>query len=151
VDVQITPEMCQGDGINTVAALVKLYLRELPEPLLTTAFYQDFLHAARMHDERMRGQRVHELVNNLPDANYLVLKHLVKHLRKVATNEKWNKMGLESLAKIFAPGMINPVGRVSGGVVLSPIEMQANYETEITVVTMILQYADKIFDLDQVE
>jgi hypothetical protein len=30
----------------------------------------------------IRGQQIHDLVNHLPDRNYTVLKHLVRHFLK---------------------------------------------------------------------
>jgi len=42
-----TPAGFFGD-IHAVAGVLKLYLRELPEPLLTKAYYADFMRVARM-------------------------------------------------------------------------------------------------------
>lgn len=50
--------MCSGDDVelgpvdtHTVAGLLKLYLRELPEPLLTFSLYEPFVAAVRRSHE----------------------------------------------------------------------------------------------------
>lgn len=85
--------------INNVASLMKLWLRELPEPLLTHNLHQGFIEAASTHQDilvrtsltyfsseldidRMRHIRLHERVNDLPDANYATLKYFLGHLHK---------------------------------------------------------------------
>jgi hypothetical protein len=88
-----------GD-INVVASVLKQWFRELPEPLLTHALYQGFIDAAREYyawerswlfadtasigydNDRLRHIRLHEQVNELPDANYATLKYFMGHLDK---------------------------------------------------------------------
>jgi hypothetical protein len=69
--------------VHSIAALLKAYLRELPEPLLPRDLYQDFINAASkcssflvynilvlgIESPKHRLHRVHELVNILPDVN----------------------------------------------------------------------------------
>ena len=83
--------------INIVAGLLKLWFRELPEPLLPPHQYHAFMEAARgspiillgiemnsvlpgNDNERLRHIRMHERINELPDPNYATLKHLMGHL-----------------------------------------------------------------------
>ena len=88
------------NDINIVAGCLKLWFRELPEPLLTHELYQGFIEAASkclapaldcgraadaMHtteisNYRLRHIRLHERVNELPDPNYATLKALMRHL-----------------------------------------------------------------------
>lgn len=70
-----------GD-INAVAGILKQYLRELPEPLLTRVFYNDFIQAASIEPHFHRRDAVHALVNDLPDANYSCIRTLALHLHK---------------------------------------------------------------------
>ncbi|CCA67488.1 related to GTPase-activating protein beta-chimerin [Serendipita indica DSM 11827] len=71
--------------INNVASLLKMWLRELPEPLMTNALYTGFIEAAKNDNERLRHIRIHERVNDLPDANYSTLKYLMGHLSKLVS------------------------------------------------------------------
>ncbi|KNZ43938.1 hypothetical protein VP01_969g4 [Puccinia sorghi] len=63
--------------INDIAGAMKLWFRELPEPLLTWNLYASFIEAGRFEHIRL-----HERVNELPDANYATLKYLMGHLDK---------------------------------------------------------------------
>lgn len=68
--------------INIVAGCLKLWFRELPEPLMTWDLYPGFIEAAKIENDRLRHIRMHERVNELPDANYSTLKFLMGHLDK---------------------------------------------------------------------
>lgn len=40
--------LCSNTDVHTVASLLKLYLRELPEPVIPYAKYEDFLSCAKL-------------------------------------------------------------------------------------------------------
>lgn len=69
-----------GPDINVVSGALKLWFRELPEPLLTHELYQRFIDAASLDNDRLRHIRTHEVVNDLPDPNYACLKYFMGHL-----------------------------------------------------------------------
>ncbi|KAG0144514.1 hypothetical protein CROQUDRAFT_79919, partial [Cronartium quercuum f. sp. fusiforme G11] len=69
--------------LNDLTGALKLWLRELPEPLLTWNLYPGFIEAGRIENDRLRHIRLHERVNELPDANYATLKYLMGHLHKL--------------------------------------------------------------------
>lgn len=89
--------------INAVAGTLLLYFQSLPEPLLTNELKSGFLEAAETEVDWKRRDGVHEKVNQLPDANYIVLRHLVFHLDKVAKKEATNRMGVVHLGNIWGP------------------------------------------------
>ncbi|KAG8824116.1 hypothetical protein FRC19_002486 [Serendipita sp. 401] len=89
--------------INNVAGLLKMWLRELPEPLMTSALYPGFMEAARNDVDRLRHIRLHERVNDLPDANYSTLKYLMGHLNKIVRHQDVNSMTVHNIAVIFGP------------------------------------------------
>jgi len=62
--------------VNNAAALLKQFLRELPDPLLTTESYRDFLDAAAVTDDVQRRDKLHATINSLPDPNYATLRSL---------------------------------------------------------------------------
>lgn len=94
--------------INDIAGAMKLWFRELPEPLLTWNLYASFIEAGRIDNPRLRHIRLHERVNELPDANYATLKYLMGHLDKIRRNESINSMGASNLAVIFGPTLLSP-------------------------------------------
>ncbi|CAH1765344.1 14943_t:CDS:10, partial [Entrophospora sp. SA101] len=111
--------------INNVSSLLKLWFRELPDPLFPRTMYQDFINAAKINDEKQRVLKLHQTINNLPDANYISLNYLMEHLDKLVANQEYNKMSVKNLAIVFGPtlfgnggniGTSNNVGNSVGGV-----------------------------------
>ncbi|KAI0369852.1 GTPase activating protein [Pilatotrama ljubarskyi] len=92
-----------SSDISNVTSVLKLWLRELPDPLFTSSQHADFLEAARNENERARHIRLHERVNALPDPNYSTLKYLMGHLHKVVQHEAQNAMSVQNLAIVFGP------------------------------------------------
>ncbi|XP_071346328.1 unconventional myosin-IXb isoform X1 [Trachinotus anak] len=89
--------------IHTITGLVKRWLRELPDPLMTFSLYNDFLHAVELPEKAERIRAVYQKVDELPPANYNTLERLIFHLVRVAKEEEHNKMSPSSLAIVFAP------------------------------------------------
>ncbi|KAH9971731.1 GTPase activating protein [Lactifluus volemus] len=95
-------EEWSGD-ISNVTSVLKLWLRDLPEPLLTMQLHQGFLDAAKIDNDRLRHIRLHERVNDLPDPNYATLKYFMGHLHRIAQHEAQNSMSISNLAIVFGP------------------------------------------------
>ncbi|XP_008274023.1 unconventional myosin-IXb isoform X2 [Stegastes partitus] len=89
--------------IHTITGLVKRWLRDLPDPLMTFSLYSDFLHAVELPEKAERIRAVYKLIDELPPANYNTLERLIFHLVRVAKEEEHNKMSPSSLAIVFAP------------------------------------------------
>ncbi|KDN46778.1 GTPase activating protein [Tilletiaria anomala UBC 951] len=106
------------NDINIVAGCLKLWFRELPEPLLTYELYPGFIEAAKISNYRLRHIRLHERVNELPDSNYATLKALMKHLDAIRSHEASNQMSASNLAIVFGPTLLSPpisAGDMNGG------------------------------------
>ncbi|ESK94826.1 gtpase activating protein [Moniliophthora roreri MCA 2997] len=128
-----------GD-INNVASVIKMWLRELPEPLMTYALQPGFLEAARIENERLRHIRLHERVNELPDPNYATLKYLMGHLHKINQNEGVNSMSTSNLSIVFGPTLF---GQTVGGVTNGGVADTTNAQN--TAVETILSHYTDIF------
>ncbi|XP_062251057.1 si:zfos-588f8.1 isoform X2 [Platichthys flesus] len=89
--------------IHTVTGLVKQWLRELPDPLMTFTHYNDFLHAVELPEKQEQLQAIYKLLEELPPANFNTLERLVFHLVRVCKEEAHNRMSPNSLAIVFAP------------------------------------------------
>ncbi|CAD6892582.1 unnamed protein product [Tilletia laevis] len=94
--------------INIITGCLKLWFRELPEPLLTHDLYAGFIDAAKVENDRLRHIRLHERVNDLPDANYATLKYLMGHLDRIRQEESINQMSASNLAIVFGPTLLSP-------------------------------------------
>ncbi|RXN03303.1 unconventional myosin-IXb-like isoform X8 [Labeo rohita] len=89
--------------IHAVTGLVKQWLRELPEPLMTFTHYNDFLRAIELPEKQEQLQAIYKVLEQLPTANFNTLERLIFHLVRVAKEEKSNRMTPNSLAIVFAP------------------------------------------------
>uniref|UniRef100_A0A673GXV4 Rho GTPase-activating protein 22-like n=1 Tax=Sinocyclocheilus rhinocerous TaxID=307959 RepID=A0A673GXV4_9TELE len=104
------PQFDSNTDVHTVASLLKLYLRELPEPVVPFCKYEDFLASAQLlaKDEEEGIQELGKLVTTLPAANYNLLKYICKFLDEVQSHSNENKMGVQNLATVFGPNILRP-------------------------------------------
>ncbi|MGH0156642.1 UNVERIFIED_CONTAM: hypothetical protein FKN15_032294 [Acipenser sinensis] len=89
--------------IHAVTGILKQWLRELPDPLMTFTYYNDFLHAVEMPGKQEQLQAIYRILEQLPQANYNTLERLVFHLVRVAKEEPHNRMTPNALAIVYAP------------------------------------------------
>ncbi|XP_046873457.1 rho GTPase-activating protein 24 isoform X2 [Hypomesus transpacificus] len=96
--------------VHTVASLLKLYLRELPEPLVPFSRYQDFLLCGKkLSSERTQGLvELRCLLHELPVANFNLLHYICQFLNEVQTFSCSNKMSTQNLATVFGPNILRP-------------------------------------------
>ncbi|XP_045112239.1 serine-rich adhesin for platelets-like isoform X25 [Portunus trituberculatus] len=87
---------------HVCAALLKLWYRELYEPLIPDSLYQAAINA---HED---PQQAVALVNNLPEINRLVLSYLIRFLQYFAQPEivAATKMDASNLAMVMAPNCL---------------------------------------------
>ncbi|RXM36887.1 Rho GTPase-activating protein 22, partial [Acipenser ruthenus] len=104
------PLFDSNTDVHTVASLLKLYLRELPEPVIPFAKYEDFLSCAQLlaKDEVEGIQELVNQVKGLPQANYNLLKYICKFLDEVQSHSNENKMSVQNLATVFGPNILRP-------------------------------------------
>ncbi|TFK03271.1 vacuolar fusion protein CCZ1-like protein [Platysternon megacephalum] len=104
------PLFDSNTDVHTVASLLKLYLRELPEPVIPFAKYEDFLSCGQLLSKD-KGEGTRELakqVKTLPQANYNLLKYICKFLDEVQSHSSVNKMSVQNLATVFGPNILRP-------------------------------------------
>jgi len=96
--------------VASVTGLLKQFFRDLPDPLLTSAHYAEFIHAARIDDDIVRRDSLHAVINALPDPNYATLRVLTLHLNRVQEHSSVNRMTAQNLAICFGPTLMGPQG-----------------------------------------
>uniref|UniRef100_A0A3Q3QM93 Beta-chimaerin n=1 Tax=Monopterus albus TaxID=43700 RepID=A0A3Q3QM93_MONAL len=94
--------------INIVAGALKLYLRDLPIPVITFDLYSKFIQAAKIPNPESRLEAIHEALLQLPPAHYETLRYLMAHLKRVTMFEKDNLMNAENLGIVFGPTLMQP-------------------------------------------
>lgn len=96
---------------HTSAGALKLYLRELPDPVFTYDLYEEFIAVGRstlsVSYDAMNSQ-LQPLLERLPPHNRSTLDTILKHLYRVSTFEPQNKMSIQNMAVIFGPTLIRP-------------------------------------------
>lgn len=94
--------------IQAVSSLLKLYFRELPNPLLTFSLYDSFVAAMSdtSLDETARLQAIRALVISLPPPHWRTLRFLVRHLNFVSKFEAQTGMTPKNLAIVWAPNLL---------------------------------------------
>ncbi|KAM6897560.1 rho GTPase-activating protein 22-like isoform 2-T2 [Xenentodon cancila] len=104
------PLFDSNTDVHTVASLLKLYLRELPEPVIPFSKYEDFLTCAQLlaKDEEEGVQELEKQVSTLPLSNYNLLKYICKFLDEVQSHCNENKMSVQNLATVFGPNILRP-------------------------------------------
>ncbi|XP_012252280.2 uncharacterized protein LOC105683888 [Athalia rosae] len=113
---KIGVDQCPHD----VAALLKEYFRDLPDPLLCRDLYQAFVHTQKIRNRRLQQEALQHLIQLLPAPNRDTLWALLNFLGEVAGNSEdhknesgeWvagNKMDATNLATVFAPNILHCV------------------------------------------
>ncbi|KAK9506129.1 hypothetical protein O3M35_008120 [Rhynocoris fuscipes] len=87
--------------VHVLASVLKSFLREMPEPLLTFDCYDDFLRAASLTEDKV--STMFTILKKLPKLNFDLMERLIFHLARVALHEDVNRMSSSALAIVFAP------------------------------------------------
>ncbi|XDV22841.1 hypothetical protein PO909_027642 [Leuciscus waleckii] len=136
--------------IHAVTGLVKQWLRELPEPLMTFTHYNDFLRAIELPEKQEQLQAIYKVLEQLPTANFNTLERLIFHLVRVAKEEKSNRMTPNSLAIVFAPCILRCPDSAD------PLMSMKDVAKTTTCVEMILheqirRYNEKMEEIEHLE
>ncbi|XP_028974488.1 rho GTPase-activating protein 12a isoform X7 [Esox lucius] len=107
-DEKVDLEDGKWEDIHVITGALKMFFRELPEPLFTYGLFQDFVNAIKIPDYKLRVQSIKELVKQLPRPNQDTMQVLFKHLRKVIDYGEVNRMTTQSVAIVFGPTLLRP-------------------------------------------
>ncbi|XP_012268555.1 rho GTPase-activating protein 1 isoform X1 [Athalia rosae] len=95
----------RGDP-HIAAVLLKTFLRELDEPLMTFELYDEITQFQSLSKEE-RPQIVRNLLfEKLPEINYRLLQYIVQFLSRVMDRSDLNKMTSSNLAVVFGPNLV---------------------------------------------
>ncbi|XP_075802999.1 rho GTPase-activating protein 18 isoform X1 [Microtus pennsylvanicus] len=90
---------------HDAASLLKLFLRELPQPLLSVEYLKAFQAVQNLPTKKEQLQALNLLVILLPDANRDTLKALLEFLQRIIDNKEKNKMTVVNVAMVMAPNL----------------------------------------------
>ncbi|XP_041659390.1 rho GTPase-activating protein 12-like isoform X6 [Cheilinus undulatus] len=107
-DEKVNLADAKWEDIHVTTGALKMYFRELPEPLFTYALFHDFVSSIKLAEYKHRVQAIKELVRQLPKPNHDTMQALFKHLRKVIDHGEENRMTTQSVAIVFGPTLLRP-------------------------------------------
>lgn len=136
---------------NIIANVLKLYLRQLPEPLMTFKSYPDFIRIAKQYpssaladdmDTETESNMICQLrdaANRLPPVHFNTLSYLCHHLKRVADQHEINNMPSSNLGIVFGPTLL----RTSEGTASLSSLVDTVHQTR--VVQLLITFADQVF------
>ncbi|XP_062415126.1 rho GTPase-activating protein 12b isoform X7 [Pungitius pungitius] len=125
------------EDIHVTTGALKMFFRELPEPLFTYGSFDDFVDAIKCSDYKQRLNSIKELIKKLPNPNHDTMQGLFKHLRRVIDHGEANRMTTQSVAIVFGPTLLRPETETGN------IAVHMVYQNQI--VELILLEYDSIF------
>jgi hypothetical protein len=91
------------DDPFVAASLLKLYLRELPDPIISSSVYKQFMALQTIATYQQLLPEMRKVLNQLSRVNRDLLADVLETLHQVAENESINLMGTRNLATTIAP------------------------------------------------
>uniref|UniRef100_A0A3Q4MAB3 Rho GTPase activating protein 9 n=1 Tax=Neolamprologus brichardi TaxID=32507 RepID=A0A3Q4MAB3_NEOBR len=113
----------EWEDIHVITGALKLFFRELPEPLVPYGFFTDIVETC--------------LVLNMPPPNHDTLQFMCRHLKRVLENSETNRMTTQNIGIVFGPTLMRPE-RDNGN-------MAVNMVYQNQAVELILTEFDHIF------
>ncbi|RVE58980.1 hypothetical protein OJAV_G00199680 [Oryzias javanicus] len=152
---------------HDISNVLKLYLRQLPEPLILFRYYNDFIGLAKESQsiivEELEALRLNtnpvspaqvsvdlnrvlfkmkDLLRHLPPAHYKTLQFLIEHLHRVTECSEENKMTASNLGIIFGPTLLKP-RQADADVSLSSL---VDYPYQALIVELLIRHYQMVFD-----
>ncbi|XP_053559399.1 protein FAM13A isoform X2 [Bombina bombina] len=129
----------EGD-VCSAASLLKLFLREMPGGVIGAAVLPRIIQVYQdSGSETQRKHKLKDLIKELPDTHYSLLKYLCHFLTQVVDHQGENKMSIYNLATVFGPSCFQ---------VPSGIEGMKQQETCNKIMAKLLEDYSKIFDCE---
>ncbi|KAL3290006.1 hypothetical protein HHI36_023380 [Cryptolaemus montrouzieri] len=132
-------DMTDASDINSVAGVLKLYLRELREPLFPILYFEQFMELAQLESKREFINRMRELILSLPRSVMIVMRYLFAFLNHLSEFSDENMMDPYNLAICFGPTLV-PV---------PDDKDQVQYQNQVNeLIKNIIMYNEDIFPND---
>ncbi|XP_038596325.1 rho GTPase-activating protein 45 isoform X2 [Tachyglossus aculeatus] len=153
---------------HDISNVLKLYLRQLPEPIISFRLYHELMGLAKEslkaeaeakagrgraeelaeeleRDLMAMAGKLRELLLELPPENRATLKYLLRHLRRIVEVEQDNKMTPGNLGIVFGPTLLRP-RPTEATVSLSSL---VDYPHQARIVETLISFYGIVFDEPQ--
>ncbi|XP_047215975.1 rho GTPase-activating protein 44-like isoform X5 [Girardinichthys multiradiatus] len=125
---------------HAIAGALKSYLRELPEPLMTTELYDEWIQASNIQDMDKRLQALMAVCDKLPTDNLNNFRYLVKFLAKLSEYQDSNKMTSGNMAIVLGPNLLWTQTEPNMTEMMTTVSLQI-----VGIIEPIIQHADWFF------
>ena len=127
------------DDVHVLTGALKLFFRELKEPLILWDVVDKLLLACNHQSKKVKLKQMKDCIMSLPQAHRATLAYLLRHLLRVTELKGTNRMQIPNLAIVFGPTLMWPPSNlVSHNLALSM--MQQNI-----IVEALLNNVESIF------
>ncbi|RXN29506.1 rho GTPase-activating 9 isoform X1 [Labeo rohita] len=145
----------QWEDIHVITGALKLFFRELPEPLVPYGFFHDVVETVKIPDYLEKVDRLKLLVISMPPPNHNTLRHMIQHLRrdnakKLFTKKLFtlvmecsdsNRMTTQNIGIVFGPTLMRPENE-SGNMAINMV-----YQNQ--AIELLLSEYEQIFGAEQ--
>uniref|UniRef100_A0A1A8L950 Rho GTPase-activating protein 44 n=2 Tax=Nothobranchius pienaari TaxID=704102 RepID=A0A1A8L950_9TELE len=128
---------------HAIAGALKSYLRELPEPLMTTELYEEWIQASNIQDMDKRLQALMAVCEKLPSDNLNNFRYLIKFLAKLSEYQESNKMTPGNIAIVLGPNLLWTHTEPNMTEMMTTVSLQI-----VGIIEPIIQHADWFFPGD---
>ena len=101
------------DDVHVLTGALKLFFRELKEPLIPWEAVEKLLSAINLPSKKSRLRTIKEIVGRLPATHFSTLIYLLNHLDKVTQYKEVNRMASPNLAIVFGPTLMWPPAQLT--------------------------------------
>uniref|UniRef100_A0A672IAA7 Rho GTPase activating protein 45b n=1 Tax=Salarias fasciatus TaxID=181472 RepID=A0A672IAA7_SALFA len=147
---------------HDISNVLKLYLRQLPEPIMPVYLYNRLMTLAKdsLHSEADAAEgeledrgpdtdpevlvlvdNLRELVKELPKPNIATLRYIIRHLRRIAELQEDNKMSPSNLGIVMGPALMRP--RPTGAT--TSLSSLVDYPHQARIVEALIVFYSSIF------
>ncbi|MCL4124875.1 UNVERIFIED_CONTAM: hypothetical protein GTU68_002909, partial [Idotea baltica] len=99
-------DVSDASDINSIAGVLKLYLRELREPIFPTVYFEQFMENAQLESKQDFVNKVRDVVTSLPRPVFVVMRYLFAFLNHLSEFSDENMMDPYNLAICFGPTLV---------------------------------------------
>ncbi|OBS58229.1 hypothetical protein A6R68_10669 [Neotoma lepida] len=101
-------DSAEWDDIHVVTGALKLFFRELPQPLVPPTMLPHFRDTLELSEPEQCLAEIKKLVDLLPRPNHDTLQYILEHLCRVIAHSDKNRMTAHNLGIVFGPTLFRP-------------------------------------------
>ncbi|KAL4630821.1 rho GTPase-activating protein 20-like [Arapaima gigas] len=96
----------EGESVFVAASVITDFLRNVPGSVLSTELYEKWMEVLEVDRQDEKNEAIKGLLDQLPEANVTLLRHLFGLLHHIQENSEENQMNAVNLALCIAPNML---------------------------------------------